>query len=56
MGSHHQVAILVPDEKLEYFGKLENFFCLVINDLAFYTGPVLLIVFTCLVVLVSSKK
>ena len=27
MGSHyHQVAILVPDDKLDYFGQLENFF------------------------------
>ena len=27
MGSHHhQVAILVPDDKLDCLGKLENFF------------------------------
>ena len=35
MGSHHhQVAILVPDDKLDCFGQLENFS-------AFYPGPVL---------------
>ena len=38
MGGHHyQVAILVPDDKLDCFVQLENFF-LVKNVLAFYPG------------------
>ena len=42
MGSHHhQLAILVPDDKLDCFGQLENFFCIVKKGLAFYSGPVL---------------
>ena len=42
MGSHHhQGAILVPNDKLDCFGQLESFFCLVKNGLAFYPGPVL---------------
>ena len=41
MGSnHHQVAILVPDDKLGSFGQLENFL-LDQNGLAFYPGLVL---------------
>ena len=40
MGSHHhQVTILVPDEKLEWL--IWNLFCLIKNGLAFYAGPVL---------------
>ena len=39
MGSHHhQVVTLVPDDKLDCFGLLENFF-LVKNGLAFHPGP-----------------
>ena len=38
---HHQVAILVLDDKLNYFGQLENAFFQVKNGLAFYLGPVL---------------
>ena len=41
MGSHlHQVAILVPDDKLDCFGQSENFFQGQ-NGLTFYPGPVL---------------
>ena len=43
MGSHHcQVAILVPDDKLECFDLLRKKFCSDKNGLAFYLGPVLL--------------
>ena len=35
------VVILVPDDKLDCFGRLENCFCLIKNGLAFYPGPVM---------------
>ena len=41
MGSHHhQVAILVPDDKLDCFGQLKKIY-LVKNGQAFYPGPAL---------------
>ena len=42
MGSHHrQVAILVPDDKLDCFGILRKTFGSDKNGLAFYPGPAL---------------
>ena len=42
MGSHHhEAAILVPDDKLNCFGQLENFFAWSKVVQLFYLGPVL---------------